>query len=299
MDSVISYQACPCCGSKSISTVLSVKDYTVSNEYFKVLECAGCTLRFTQDVADEQHIGKYYQSEDYISHSDTDKGIINKLYHSVRNITLKNKYKIVCSQTRKTTGSLLDIGAGTGAFAHFMQTAKWNITALEPDDTARGVAYNKFQLTLQPPGELFNLPDNSFDAITMWHVLEHVHNLEGYLKAFVRVLKTDGKLFIAVPNYTSYDASHYQQYWAAYDVPRHLYHFSPKSIELLAVKYGLVVSAIKPMWYDSFYISMISEQYKNGKGNLVKAFFIGLMSNIKTLLNPSKCSSLIYIMSKK
>ena len=299
MASIISYQTCPCCGSKNISAVLSVKDYTVSQVTFQVFECADCTLRFTQDIADEANIGKYYQSENYISHSDTHEGIINKLYHYVRSITLRNKYKIVCTQTKKTTGSLMDIGAGTGAFANFMKTAKWTVTGLEPDITARTVAYNKFQLELKSPAELFNLPENSFDAITMWHVLEHVHNLDGYMNAFGKLLKQEGKLFIAVPNYTSYDASVYKEYWAAYDVPRHLYHFSPTSIKLLANKHNLNVIAIKPMWYDSFYISMISEQYKNRKGNLISAFFVGLISNIKTLANPQKCSSLIYIMSKK
>ncbi len=299
MSSIINYQECPCCSSKNISAVLTVKDYTVSQEQYEVFECTDCSLRFTQHVADEESIGKYYQSENYISHSDTNKGIINKLYHYVRTITLKNKYKIVCTQSKKTIGNLLDIGAGTGAFANFMKTAKWTVTGLEPDNTARTVAYNKFQLELQPPADLFNLPNNSFDAITMWHVLEHVHNLDGYMNAFGKLLKQEGKLFIAVPNYTSYDAAVYKEYWAAYDVPRHLYHFSPKSIELLAARHNLNVTAIKPMWYDSFYISMISEQYKNEKGNLISAFFIGLISNIKTFINPRKCSSLIYVMSKK
>ncbi len=297
MDSIIHYQACPCCGSTNISTVLSAKDYTVSNETFTILECANCTLRFTQDVEDEQHIGKYYQSENYISHSDTKKGIINQLYHYVRGITLKNKFKIVCSNTKKTSGALLDIGAGTGAFANFMQHAKWTVTGLEPDDTARSVAYNKFKLELQPPSTLFNIPENQFDAITMWHVLEHVHNLNGYFEAFSKILKKNGKLFIAVPNYTSHDAANYQEHWAAYDVPRHLYHFSPKSIDLLAKKFGFSVTAIQPMWYDSFYISMISEQYKNGKGNLLKACIVGFISNLKTMIDSKKCSSIIYVMS--
>jgi len=299
MDSIVHYHTCPCCGGKNISAVLSVKDYTVSQDTFQVFECADCTVRFTQDISDEANIGKYYQSENYISHSDTNEGIINKLYHYVRSITLRNKYKIICTQTKKTTGSLLDIGAGTGAFANFMKSAKWTVTGLEPDNTARTVAYNKFQLELKSPPELFNFPENSFDAITLWHVLEHVHNLDGYMDIFGKLLKTGGKLFIAVPNYTSYDASFYKEYWAAYDVPRHLYHFSPTSIKLLANKHNLNVTAIKLMWYDSFYISMISEQYKNGKGNLFNAFFVGLISNFKTLSNPEKCSSLIYVMSKK
>ena len=298
MSNPIHYPACPCCGSNNISPVLTAKDYTVTSEVFTIMECADCTLRFTQDIENEENIGRYYQSENYVSHSDTNKGLINKLYHYVRTITLKNKYRILCTFTKKTTGNLLDIGAGTGAFAHYMQQTGWKVTGLEPDKTARDVAFTKHQLSLDTPEKLFEFEEGTFDAITMWHVLEHVHNLDGYFNAFKKILTKEGKLFIAVPNYTSFDAQHYQEYWAAYDVPRHLYHFSPLSIEKLAKKYGFMVSAIKPMWYDSFYISMISEQYKTGKSNLIKACFVGLTSNWKTLLNPRNCSSIIYIIEK-
>ncbi len=147
--------------------------------------------------------------------------------------------------------------------------------------------------------EIFDMPHNTYDAITMWHVLEHVHELQAYVAQLKKMIRTKGKIFIAVPNYTSYDAKYYKEHWAAYDVPRHLYHFSPKSMATLLAAHGLKIDSIKPMWYDSFYVSMLSEKYKNGKGNIIKAFVIGLLSNLNAFFNKEKCSSLIYIISTK
>lgn len=266
---------------------------------FEIWHCDECTLRFTQKVPGPDFIGTYYQSASYVSHSDTDKGLVNRLYHLVRNRTLQSKRKLLQQVTGKEKGSLLDIGAGTGAFANEMKQAGWDITALEPDATARQNALNKYGLQLESTDRLFTLENDAFDAITMWHVLEHVHDLHGYFAQFHRLLKQDGRLVIAVPNYTSYDAKKYKEYWAAYDVPRHLYHFSPKSMELLANGKGFVLKAIEPMWYDSFYVSMLSEQYKNGSGNLPGALWNGALSNCKALFDKKKCSSLIYVFVKK
>jgi 2-polyprenyl-3-methyl-5-hydroxy-6-metoxy-1,4-benzoquinol methylase len=298
MLSLISYTHCPVCTSGDIKKSLIAKDYTVSQESFEVWHCGHCSLRFTQHIPDANAIAKYYQSSAYISHSDTQEGLVNKLYHFVRNHTLKTKRKLVEQAAQKNKGSLLDVGAGTGAFSHAMQTAGWNITALEPDDGARKTALEKYKLQLQHPEELYQLSAKQFDAVTMWHVLEHVHDLHGYLKCFHSVLKDDGVLIIAVPNYTSHDAKHYAESWAAYDVPRHLYHFSPASMQKLASVEGFTVKEYKPMWFDSFYVSMLSEQYKNGKGNLIGAFFTALISNIKAFSNSKKCSSVIYVMRK-
>ena len=296
----IHYNTCPCCNSTNIAEALQAKDYTVSQTNFSIWHCNNCTARFTQDVPDIHHIGPYYQSTAYISHSDTKEGFINKLYHLVRNFTLKKKQNLVIAETNVAKGNLLDVGAGTGAFSQTMKNAGWEVTGLEPDPTARKVALEKFELLLDIPDSLFQLPANSFDAITMWHVLEHVHDLQGYLQQYHTILKPNGKVFIAVPNYTSGDADTYQEFWAAYDVPRHLYHFSPKSMEMLANLKGFRVKAFKPMWFDSFYVSMLSEQYKNGgKGNLIKAFFNGLASNFKTVFNTKSCSSVIYVLEKK
>ncbi|KAA9038773.1 class I SAM-dependent methyltransferase [Ginsengibacter hankyongi] len=294
---MILYDACPCCGQKNIASVLSAEDFTVSHEGFEIWECSDCTARFTQNVPDINGIGPYYQSENYISHSDTKEGIINKLYHLVRNRTLIQKRNTIKKFTGTSKGSILDVGCGTGAFLHTMQQAGWEITGFEPDETARQKAKELYQLNLESPEKLFSLPAKSFDAITLWHVLEHVHDLHNYIKRLKELLKPGGKLFIAVPNYTSYDAKVYKQCWAAYDVPRHLYHFSPASMHKLLSIHEMHMVETKPMWFDSFYVSMLSEKYMTGKSNILNAFVIGAISNFKAIFNKEKCSSVIYIAS--
>src|SRR5665647_2153321 len=214
---MILYDSCPCCGQKNITPVFSAEDYTLSHERFEIWECKNCTLRFTQNVPGQDKIGAYYQSENYISHSDTNKGLINNLYHKVRIRTLAKKRKMVEEITGKSGGSILDVGCGTGAFLHTMQLSGWKITGLEPDETARKKALELYKLNLDSSEKLFSLPAESFDAITMWHVLEHVHELHEYIKRLKELLKPGGKLFIAVPNYTSYDEKVYKEFWAAYD----------------------------------------------------------------------------------
>lgn len=295
---MIHYTNCPVCTSGKIASTLTAKDYTVSQKEFAIWHCADCTARFTQDVPEQNAIAPYYQSDNYISHSDTKKGIINSLYHLVRKRTLNNKKNLIINQVGMMKGELLDIGCGTGAFLHTMKTAGWGITGLEPDDIARKKANELYNIIPQSSEKLFELKPACYHAITMWHVLEHVHELHAYIKQLEKLLTPQGKLFIAVPNYTSKDAELYQQYWAAYDVPRHLYHFSPSSMQVLLNKYNLKLATIKPMWYDSFYVSMLSEKCKNGKGNIIKAFFNGFISNLKAWGDKSKCSSVIYVISK-
>jgi 2-polyprenyl-3-methyl-5-hydroxy-6-metoxy-1,4-benzoquinol methylase len=295
---MITYSNCPVCKSTNLQNSLSAIDYTVSKENFTIVFCNDCTQMFTQNVAEQNEIGKYYQSENYVSHSDTQKGIVNKLYHSVRKRTLLSKKKLVEFETKKQHGKILDIGCGTGAFLSTMKAGGWKYTGLEPDDNARKKAFELHNINPQPSHEIFNLPFNNYDAITMWHVLEHVHQLHEYIAHIKNMLTLNGLVFIAVPNYTSYDAKHYKAQWAAYDVPRHLYHFSPASMKKLVEQHGLKIIKIKPMWFDSYYVSMLSEQYKNGKGNIVKAFLIGLISNVKAFFNNEKCSSLIYVIGK-
>ena len=295
---MIHYTNCPVCKGTSIAEKLSAKDHTVSQKEFSIWHCTDCTVRFTQDVPGQEQIGDYYASADYISHSDTQKGVINRLYHLVRKRTLRSKRKLVIAETGKKTGDILDIGCGTGAFLNSMKEGGWEITGLEPDTAARGKAVQLYGIQPQEPGKLFELKQDTYDAITMWHVLEHVHQLHEYIKQMTDLLKPDGKLFIAVPNYASKDAEIYKEHWAAYDVPRHLYHFSPQSMEKLLAMYDLKLSGQKPMWFDSFYVSMLSEKYKKGKGNIVKAIVNGLWSNARAMGNVRKCSSVIYIVSR-
>ena len=298
MPKSVFYNACPACHSSAIQPVLEVKDFTVSGDVFAIWHCHTCTLRFTQNIPSADAIGKFYQSNDYVSHSDTRRGIINQLYHSVRNITLIQKRKLVQQATGLPTGTLLDIGAGTGAFAAEMLKAGWHVTALEPDETARQNAKKNYGINLQLPGQLFVQPAESFAAITLWHVLEHVHELHSYLQTFQTILKPNGALVIAVPNYTGFDAGYYKEYWAAYDVPRHLYHFSPQSMKQLVSQYGFAVVQMKPMPFDAFYVSLLSEKYKWGKNGFASAFFIGLQTNVKAMGKPEKSSSVIYVMKK-
>jgi 2-polyprenyl-3-methyl-5-hydroxy-6-metoxy-1,4-benzoquinol methylase len=271
----------------------------VSKENFVVWQCGACSLRFTQDVPDENSVGPYYKSEDYISHTDTAKGIVNKLYRKVRNFTLEQKAKLVKEQTGVAAGNLLDVGSGTGAFLHAMQKQGWQVNGIEPDADARKLAEKQYGLQTNESPQLFQLQPSTYDAITLWHVLEHVHDLHPYIDQLKKLLKPEGKIFIAVPNYLSGDADAYRLKWAAYDVPRHLYHFTPKAMETLLKQHGLHITTKKPMWFDSFYISMLSSKYKNGKTNWIGAVVTGLQSNLKTLANTDKCSSVIYVVSSE
>ncbi len=296
---MIQYTTCPICNSLAIAYVHDSIDYTVSKKKFSIWECHNCFVRFTQDVPSQQEIGPYYKAEAYISHTDTQKGLINKIYHKVRNYTLKSKRKLIQHETSLSKGNILDIGCGTGAFLNEMKSASWNITGLEPDKKASKMASKLYGINTQNPEVLFQLPKNSYDAITMWHVLEHVHQLHEYIKALYDLIKDNGSIFIAVPNYTSYDASHYKEHWAAYDVPRHLFHFSPQSMEALLNKHGLKLKSIQPMWFDSFYVSMLSQHIKYKRGNVIIAFIVGVLSNIDAFFNKKKCSSVIYVIEKK
>ncbi len=294
---MIVYDFCPNCNSKEISPVITCKDFTVSSENFEIWDCKNCMLRFTQNVPGKEAIGKYYQSENYISHSDTSKGFINNLYHKVRKRTLVQKRKLVENTIGKQTGNILDLGCGTGAFLNTMKEANWGTTGLEPDKTARAKALELYGLYLENADNFYLLTPKSFDAITMWHVLEHVHDLHQYIDQLKKLLKPGGKVFIAVPNYTSYDAGYYREFWAAYDVPRHLYHFSPQAMKKLLNQHGMQIEKTEPMWFDSIYVSMLSEQYKTGKSNFIKALSVGGLSNFKALADNKKCSSVIYIAS--
>lgn len=298
MSQTIHYTNCPVCGSVNLKNVLSAKDYTVSGETFAIAECNSCLLRFTQDVPDEASINPYYKSENYISHTNTSQGLINRLYQSVRKRTMRQKRKLIIKIAGLEKGHLLDVGSGTGAFTNEMKQHGWDVTGLEPDTDARTVAKQLYNLELKDINQFYHLPAGSFDAITLWHVMEHVHDLAAYVQRLKVLLKEDGKLFIAVPNYTSKDAAIYNEYWAGYDVPRHLYHFSPDSMKILMEKNEMKLVQHQPMWFDSFYISMLSSKYKNGRTNLGAAFWNGLRSNFTAMSNVKKCSSIIYVINK-
>ncbi len=293
---MVHHENCPVCKSSDIESSLLVKDFSVSGKEFAVWTCQVCSLRFTQDAPIIEEIGDYYQSEQYISHTDSRQGIIHKLYHLVRTYTLQKKRALIRRVSGRTAGNVLDIGCGTGGFLNVMKDAGWNTVGLEPNETARKTAASK-GLDVYNSDDLFTLKQK-FQVITMWHVLEHVHELHRYMNRIATLLEQEGVFIVAVPNYTANDQLAYQQYWAAYDVPRHLYHFSPGSMKTLAEKHGFTIEKMLPMWFDSFYVSMLSEKYRSGSVNYLSAFFNGLASNVSAIGNTQKCSSIIYVLRK-
>jgi 2-polyprenyl-3-methyl-5-hydroxy-6-metoxy-1,4-benzoquinol methylase len=293
------FSPCPICNKEDIASLLHTKDYSLTGDDFQIIQCANCTLEYTDPSPSKEAIAPYYNFPSYISHTDTKEGLVNQIYHKVRNYTLTQKTNWVQSLFTGHKGQLLEVGAGTGAFAHSMLKKGWKVTALEPDAASRKKALENYDINLLPIEELFQLEPAKYEVITLWHVLEHVHDLNAYMKTFHSLLKPNGRLIIAVPNYTSYDAGFYMNFWAAYDVPRHLYHFSPLSMHYLAKKHKMSIVQKLPMWFDSFYVSLLSEKYKeSGIIGMMRAFFVGCISNLTALSNVDRGSSMIYEIKK-
>jgi 2-polyprenyl-3-methyl-5-hydroxy-6-metoxy-1,4-benzoquinol methylase len=287
---------CPICNGKEFNPFLSCTDYTVSRETFHITQCKTCGFRFTNPRPKVEDLAKFYESEDYISHSNTNKGLVNWVYQQVRKYTLLKKLQLISKHKR--TGKILDIGCGTGEFLNTCKLAKWETLGIEPSENARTQAIKKFGLNVFIEDAIDTLPSTTYDVITMWHVLEHVPDLNKRMKDLERLITNGGIILIAVPNPNSFDAIYYKEHWAAYDLPRHLYHFTPNDIETLCNNNQLKVKRILPMVFDSFYISMLSEKYKNGKTNLIRSTWNGLLSNLKALKTGKEYSSQIYVIGK-
>lgn len=290
---------CPLCGSSSVSKEMECKDCFVSGEIFPIYECSECGFRFTAGVPDDSAMGRYYQSAAYISHSDTGKGLMNKVYHMVRMYMLREKCNMVMHFTGLKHGTLLDYGTGTGYFAHSMSERGWNVESIEMSENARTFAFEHFGLRSKLPSDMDTLADHSFDCVTLWHVMEHVSNMHEMMDAFRRILKDTGLLVMAVPNRTSYDAQHYGERWAAYDVPRHLWHFSPSTMQRLGNDHGFALVEMIPMPFDAFYISMMTEKNYGAFCPFLKGLWYGSKAWLHTLGNKERSSSLIYIFKNK
>ncbi len=291
-------QICPVCDGNEFSTFLTCTDFFVSGEEFKIKQCSGCGFKITENIEDEENIGSYYQSENYISHSNTTKGLVNSVYHQVRKYMLGRKRRLVEKAAAIQKGHILDMGTGTGFFLNEMKEYGWHVTGIEKSEDARKFAKSEFNLDNLPTEELFKLKEKSYDVVSLWHVLEHIHQLTENMDTFFRLLKNDGKLIIAVPNHDSYDAKHYKQFWAAYDVPRHIWHFAPDQMKRLGEKHGFKLMSLHTMPFDSFYVSMLSEKYKKSSLALFKGIFYGKISWLRSIINRAKCSSVIYVFEK-
>jgi 2-polyprenyl-3-methyl-5-hydroxy-6-metoxy-1,4-benzoquinol methylase len=289
---------CPICSNKEFLSLITCKDYTVSGELFSVVKCASCSFVFTNPRPGKNEIGPYYKSTKYISHSNSSDGLFNKIYKLIRNRAINQKIELITGLLgRGKHINIADIGCGTGEFLAGCSKKGWNAVGVEPSPEARMQGEQNHGLSIFDEGYLEST-NEKFDVITLWHVLEHVHGLNERIVQLSRLLTEKGILLIAVPNYTCFDAAYFGDKWAAWDVPRHLYHFSPDTIKALFTKHGFRHKDSKPMPYDAFYVSLLSSEYAYGKKNYLKGSLVGLKSNLKAGRNPEKYSSVIYIFEK-
>ena len=276
---------------QNLQPFLSCKDHTVSGEIYKVTINKEYDMLVTTPVP--KNLASYYKSENYISHTDSKKSLLDKVYQIVKNTTLKRKLKLIDS-FKTSSKNILDVGSGTGDFLKVCKNNSWSVFGVEPNLDARNIAAKK-GITLQE--NLSELKNIQFDVITLWHVLEHVEDLSAYISILNKLLCKDGKLVIAVPNFKSEDANYYKEFWAAFDVPRHLWHFSQTSIFKLFSLENMIIEKTIPMKFDAYYVSLLSEKYKSGKMNPITSFYRGFVSNLKAKRS-KEYSSLTYVLKK-
>ncbi len=289
-------KTCPACNHDRIEKVNTIRDHFLSKTDFDIWKCNNCLLLFTNPRPFPEDLQAYYQSDEYLSHDASDKGLVARAYKSIRNIALDQKYRLIGQY--KKEGKILDVGCGTGEFLHHMKKKGWETTGIEPAKQARDFAGSTYALDVYPEENLDTFPRSSFDVISLWHVLEHVSDLNGRIDQLKKLLKDDGLLVFALPNHLSPDALHYKNYWAAWDVPRHLYHFSQESFSNLMKQHALNIISTRPMKFDAYYVSLLSEKYQTGKQQMISAFLNGLKSNISANRNRNNYSSLIYLVKK-
>ena len=287
---------CPWCDSDKAQINLWLKDEFLSKEDFHLCECLNCGLLYTMPRPTKEKIGAYYKSEEYYSHQENKKGFIPKLYERVKKINLKYKYHLATEDIKG--GKLLDIGCGVGDFIHTAEEKGWQCTGVEPSEDARTIAKTRTKANFINSEALESIPNETFDVITMWHVLEHVDDLKWQVTQLQRLIKTNGKIVIAVPNYKSYDGQYYKELWAAYDVPRHLNHFNRTTITKIFKSSGLTLKKTTKLIWDAYYISYMSEQYKHHKLPLIRGAFKGLISNCKARRS-GDWSSMVYVFEKE
>jgi 2-polyprenyl-3-methyl-5-hydroxy-6-metoxy-1,4-benzoquinol methylase len=292
-------KSCPVCQNTSFQKFITAKDYTVSRETFDLVKCDSCGFVFSNPIPDTERLGDYYISNDYISHSKNATGLIDKIYVVARSFTLKWKLDLIQEYTGDQDKTILDYGCGTGDFLKACKDNGWTVTGVEPSDKARELAVDQTHEKIA--ASLKQVETKEFSTITLWHVLEHIEDLNNTLQQLKEKLSENGTLLIAVPNHAAWDGTHYGQYWAGYDVPRHLWHFTQQTMKALLTKNSLKLADIVPMKLDAYYISLLSEKYKaNGKAGvpgMIIAALKGLRSNLNARKNKNY-SSLIYIVRK-
>ena len=268
---------------------LSLKDYFLTGENFEIYEDSKTGVLYTLPQPIE-NLGKYYESKNYISHTDGKKSVFERFYQIAKSINLNDKLNLINKIAKGK--KILDYGCGVGDFLEHLQKNGYDVLGMEPNDSARRIAQSKIGLAKVTSTELEQI-NEKFDVITLWHVLEHIPNLNEIIGQLKNHLTKSGTLVIAVPNHQSYDANYYGEHWAAYDVPRHLWHFTETSMHKLFSNFGMKIESIHPMKLDSFYVSLLSEKYKGNKLGFLNAIRVGLKSN-SLAKKTGQYSSLIY-----
>ncbi len=291
--------ACPLCGGTHLKGTMTCTDYFATGEQFERFSCEDCGFMFTQGVPVESEIGRYYETPEYISHSDTRKGMMNNIYHYVRSYMLGHKARLVVREAHRRKGRLLDIGTGTGYFLAAMLQRGWKVEGIEKSPQARAFASEHFALDVHPESALDTFEPGSFDVITLWHVMEHLEHLDETWSRIRELLTDKGVVIVAVPNCSSYDARKYGSGWAAYDTPRHLWHFTPASIQRWGAKHGFIMAARHPMPFDAFYVSMLSEKNLGKSGSFLRGVYTGTVAWFHALVRKERSSSMIYVFRKK
>jgi len=288
---------CPVCSYTDFSSYLQVPDWLVSKEIFELKQCAHCDFIFTANAPIEQNIGPYYNSEEYVEHSDTSSGIIYGIYHYARKIMLQYKHKKI---KRLGVGKkLLDVGSGSGYFLNHMKNKGYEVTGVEISKKAVALCEQKFGITAHHPQTFLDGKlDTNFSIISLWHVFEHVYQFDAYFDLFSNSLAENGVLILALPNCDSWDAKMYQSYWNAYDTPRHIWHFTPQTLQLFAEKRGFKIIKKHRLPLDPFFNAMVSDSYKDRFTFLPVTLFKGLAAYLASLINIDKSSSIIYVLKK-
>ncbi len=286
---------CPYCNTHDLVVKANLQDYFLTQEAFSVIECKNCGLLFTNPRPMQDQMGRYYQSTSYLSHQNKATNFLEWMYLTIKKYNIKNKYNKLIKTRR--SGSILDIGCGTGDFLAYCKCKGWKTFGIEPERKARDIASKNLNQEIEARDTSVFHPEQ-FDVITLWHVLEHLENIKSTFSEFVRLLKSDGQLVVAVPNYRSYDASYYGKFWAAWDVPRHLYHFDQDVVMRIGSDFGFTLVKVVPMKWDAYYVSLLSEKAERGRQAVLRAIKTGLISNAKAC-STMEYSSKIYVFEKR
>jgi SAM-dependent methyltransferase len=293
---MLHHNSCPLCKSTEISPLLTCTDYLVTREDFELCRCGQCGFIFTKDFPDEKDAGHYYESPDYISHTDSSRTIFEKAYRAARKVMLRRKRNLVLRICGLKTGFVLDIGSGTGHFLNAMKEAGWSVTGIEINDDAREYSSSHFGLDVYPPELMRTIPSQGYDCITLWHVAEHLNDLSGYFREIGRLIRPGGSLIVALPNSNSFDSGHYGRFWAAWDVPRHLWHFDPETFSMFSEKMGFDVTSVSVLPLDVFYISILSEKNKRSIAGAMTGIIKGMYFSFLAIFNKMKGSSMVYVL---